>query len=248
MTTTKKPPKLKRETYDVDGVEVVLIQAMPDLRRGFHGRAEKAVRSQWEIHVAGELRGYAVYPLGVGQGWRAWSLVPREYNEHGGSWTQADKLYKVWKMKPDSSELPGEAWYGWEGRFDKLKAVSRSGEHLLNYKAAWTDRESIARAWPDMIARGVAPSTAEVEENINALRVRIAARKREEAQEKVENEARWAREEEERKRQAAEAERVRLETLEALASIRVDFHTQLSNLQAEALSRAIVKFGGDPNA
>lgn len=236
--TEVKTRKPKTERYEVDGSVVELIKMTPDQYRGYHGLLTPAVRSQWEVKVDGVLRGYVTYPLGVGR-WRAYSLLPREVRPYGFEWgKEPAHIYRAWVDGPDHPELEG-GWSSYSGRFGGLTMLSPGTE---NSGGGWQTRQAVARAWPAIIARGEAPDAARVEECIEECR-EIAI---EHARVKLENEARYAREDAERKAAAAqkaeEAETARKEILEGLLSIRDRLAGHLTNHEADAICRAIERY------
>ena len=231
--------KPKTERYEIDGVVVELVKMTPDTTRAYHGGPEPVVRSQWKIKVDGVLRGYAVYPKGVGKPWQAYSLLPGAVKPYGFEFNSERRIIRVWKDEPTGDD---GMWDHYNGRFGYLTPVYRDGTNNHSYLQVFTSREQIARAWPQVVAAGFAPVVEEVEQRIVLCREIAAERKRQDAENSAridrENAERRAREEQAR----VEAEERRVETLTGLESIRDRFSGQLTNLEAAALATAIERY------
>lgn len=239
MTAGAASFKPKTERFDVDGVVVELVRMPPDLRRAYHGGPEPVMRSQWEVKVDGELRGYVAYPMGVGGPWTAYSLLPPSVRPWGFEFGY-DDVVRAW-------EAPLEAdgtYEKWSGRFAYLSIIDKNPYADRHADKFWQSREDIARAWPRLMAEGKAPQIADVEVAIENSRQAVA----EKAAKQQADQERYARERAEReakaKRDAEAAEERRRETLEGLESLRERLFMSMTNLELMALGRAIEQFGG----
>lgn len=238
---TKPKPKRKVERYTFGDDVVELRQVDPDRREAppdshMFGPAQ---RSKWEIYINDVHRGFAFYPLGVGNDWVVTTLEPKDIYQY----SFLDKApVRCWKGPTGPLGGWNETGGMWDGLLGLLRRVKPLRDVEMGYEdesVRWKDRPMIAEGFLKCFKQGIVLSPEQIEAKIAKRKQEIIDRKRKDA----EDTARYARERAEaearRQREAAEAEERRQETLAGLESILETKGGTLSNLEMTALTRAI---------